>query len=388
MSASTSRHRPLIALDALLVNRTPTGVGRSILELVKAMSSRTREWDFLLLASEPDLFTHLEGIPGWRVQVCPDAAGNTLRKALFTQFQLPRICRQEKVALLHSLQFVSPLIMPCPCVVTVHDLAWRRFPGTVEQPRLGYYRVVVPPSLNRAAAIVTNSQATATDTAALYPATAEKINPTFFGTPSWVWNQARNMMAPEERPFFLFVGTLEPRKNLENLLEAYEIFRTLPQVAAMDPNTVPSLLFIGGKGWRDSKIQEMMARLRAQSDLEILDYCNTARLGQSYQRAHALLFPSLHEGFGFPILEAMAFGLPVLTSDRGAMAEVAGQNALLVNPEDIADLANGMARIAFDVPLRDRLSQAGPDWARQWSWERTADLTAGVYRRVLQESVR
>ena len=77
-----------------------------------------------------------------------------------------------------------------------------------------------------------------------------------------------------------------------------------------------------------------------------------------------------------------------MTSDRGAMAEVAGQNACLVNPEDMADLANGMARIAFDGPLRERLSQAGPGWARQWSWERTADLTAGVYRRVLQGAAR
>lgn len=380
----SSASRPLIVLDALLVHSRPTGVGRSILELLPALAAKDRGLDFLVLATEPEMFADLKERPHWKILNCPGAKGGTLRKAIFTQWQVPRICRQQNAALLHSLQFVAPLRLTCPSVVTVHDLAWLRYPDTVEEPRRSYYRFFVPRTLHRANRIVTNSQATADDTKFYYPQLKAGIVPTLFGTPSWVWQAERGKRQATGPPYFLFVGTLEPRKNLEGLLGAYRLFLDKMTQAAVPVENIPRMLFIGAKGWKDSRLQAYMEPLIASGQLEVRNYCDTEQLWQHYRSAQALLFPSLHEGFGFPILEAMAANLPVLTSHRGAMAEVGGGHVLAVNPDNHEEMALGMVRLATDESLRKTMASAGESWAQKWTWARTADLTTGVYREILE----
>jgi len=374
--------RPLILLDALLVQPEPTGVGRSILELTRALAARDRGFAFAVLATHPAAFAPLEGAEGWRVIACPGARGGTARKALYTQFRLPALAERLGASLLHSLQFVAPLRLPCPGVVTVHDLAYRRFPGTVEAPRRWYYRALVPATLRRAGLIVTNSQATADDVATQFPAVRERLRVTPFGTPSWVWEQppgrrqGRGVAGP-----FLFVGTLEPRKNLPRLLEAFRLFRE--RAEAGGGAAPPGLTLVGGRGWGDSPLRGPIRALQARGALRLEGYCQPARLWEMYGAARALLFPSLHEGFGFPILEAMAAGLPVLTADRGAMREVAGDAALLVDPDDTEAIAGALARLDRDEALRARLIARGRERARVWSWDRTADATAAVYAELV-----
>lgn len=378
--------RPRVLLDALLVGRRPTGVGRSILELTRALAARDRGLEFLVAATAPEMFDFLAGREGWTVVPCPGARGGTFRKAVFTQTALPRLCRRLEADLLHSLQFVAPLRLPCPSVVTVHDLAWQLFPATVEQPRRSYYRLLVPPTLRRAAAVVTNSEATAADVRRLHPAAASRVAATPFGTPSWVWRREGAGAVPPPvpgRPRFLFVGTLEPRKNLEGLLAAYEVFLKAARSSGREESACPSLLLVGGRGWRDSRLRRRIEALRSTGALEVRDYCGPGELWDLYRSAHGLVFPSLHEGFGFPILEAMAAGLPVLTAARGAMAEVAGDAALLVDPDSPEDLSAALADLAWDEERRGRLVERGFARARIWHWERTADLTATVYERIL-----
>lgn len=373
--------RPRVVLDALLVRPQPTGVGRSILELTAALAVRDRGLDFDVLATHPRMFPHLEGRAGWRVVACPGAAGGTLRKALYTQAIMPAVLRRLRADLLHCLQFTGPLRAPCPLVVTVHDLGYLRFPGTVEEPRRSYYRLLVPRLLARAAAIVCNSRATADDVASRFPAVAPRVAVTPFGTPSWVWQKdATRPGAAPDAPF-LFVGTLEPRKNLEALLRAYADLRARRRAA---DRLVPPLVLVGGRGWKDSTLRSLITDLQQAGALTVHDYCGVDELWEHYRLARALLFPSLHEGFGFPILEAMAAGVPVLTSDRGAMAEVAGDAALLVDPEDHPALVAAMQRLIDDDDLCEDLARRGPARARPWTWERTADATVAVYEKVLE----
>jgi len=376
-----------VVLDALLVRSRPTGVGRSILELTRELARSDHGLRFTLLATAPDLFTDLAAADHCEVLACPEAAGGNLRKSWFTQVKLPGLCRRLGADLLHAFQFVAPLRCPCPTVVTVHDLAWLSHPETVERTRQAYYRFFVPRTLQAATAIVTNSEATAADVARWYPATAPRLAVTPFGTPSWARERAaacgEQSGEVRDRPFFLFVGTLEPRKNLEGLLTAYEVFLQQAEAKGRGAHVIPDLVLVGGKGWRDSNLQQKIQALLPGGRLTVVDYCDIDKLWEFYTSAHALLFPSLHEGFGFPILEAQAAGTPVLTANRGAMLEVGGTAVLAVDPENMAELVSGMEQIAFDETLRQALAVRGAENTLRWSWERAAAATVEVYRNIL-----
>ncbi len=381
--------RPLIALDALLVGPEPTGVGRSILELVRALSSRDRGLDFTLLVTDRTSFREFDQVAHWSLVDCPRARGGSFRKALFTQWKLPGLCRELKVDVLHSLQFITPLRLACPRVVTVHDLAWKSYAGILQTSRRFYYDLLVPRSLKAAEAIVTNSESTAGDVRSFLPQLASRIHTTPFGTPSWVWQMAdAGTRVPPQgdfpaQPYFLFVGTLEPRKNLERLLSAYELFVQECLAARKDNTTVPALVLAGARGWNDSGLRRKIRHLQKSGRLVILDYCSVERLWYLYRLATGLVFPSLHEGFGFPILEAMAAGCPVMTSGRGAMREVAGDAATFVVPENEASICRGLHALAFDQDGNDRRRQLGLARARRWDWEKTAATTCAVYRGIL-----
>jgi glycosyltransferase involved in cell wall biosynthesis len=181
------------------------------------------------------------------------------------------------------------------------------------------------------------------------------------------------------------VGTLEPRKNLPRLLEAYALFldRCAERSAGSEP---PDLVLVGARGWQHGDLEPRIRRLQERGKIRLEGYCGPDRLWQHYSSARALLFPSLHEGFGFPILEAMAAKLPVLTSDRGAMREVAGDAAWLVDPENPASIACGLEILHFDPTVRQRLVTAGQHRITLWNWQDTAQKTVSVYRHILAEN--
>ena len=315
---------------------------------------------------------------GWLGQM-----GHRVKTALFFQIALLPLLRRLGADLLHCLQFVAPLRCPCPTVVTVHDLGYRHYPDTVEEPRRSYYRLLVPASLRGAAAVVCNSAATAADVRTTFPAVASRVTVTPFGVPSWTHEFTTPPAERAPDAPFLFVGTLEPRKNLSGLLLAYCSFLT---ECDAEKRRCPQLILVGSRGWKDSGLRDLLRPLVAADRVTVLDYCGPAQLWQQYGLACALLFPSLHEGFGFPILEAMVAGLPVMTSDRGAMAEVAGEAALLVDPLDQGALIAGMRRLTTDGDFCRELVTRGQRRWRLWSWDETARTTVETYRRVLNLS--
>ena len=297
--------RPLVALDALLLRPQPTGVGRVIIELTRELAAADRGLDFAVLCTHPDQLAHLTDRPGWRLIPCPGARGGTLRKAAWTQARLPALVRDLGADLLHCLQFVGPLRPPCPTVVTVYDLAYRLFPDTVEEPRRSYYRALVPRTLHRARRVLAISEATAADIRAAWPDVAPRVTVARLGLPAWLRGREP---APRDRgpdAPFLFVGTLEPRKNLERLVRAYATFRGQRRD---EGRSAPRLVLVGSRGWKDSGLRALLEPLVAAGDVVVLNYCDQEELWRQYGLARALLFPSLHEGFGLPILEAMVAG--------------------------------------------------------------------------------
>jgi glycosyltransferase involved in cell wall biosynthesis len=369
--------RPTIVLEALSVREQPTGVAGAVMDLVRALAARDRGFDFVIAAASPAPFAEVACVPHWRVVHCP-GADSDLRRPWFIQRGLPAFCRGIGADLLHSLQLVAPARTPCPLVVTVHDLAWRELPGMVPRSRRLYYGIVVPAGLRRARLLLASSTETARHLAADFPGTAPRVRVTPLGTPTWILEEGEPVApAPPVRPFLLFVGTREPRKNLPRLLDAYE------KLLAERGDAAPDLRLVGPAGWLMGPLDERLGRPSLRERVTVQGYCDRPELRRLYATAEALVFPSLSEGFGLPVLEAMACGLPVLTSNRGALAEVAGDDALLVDPLDVGAMAEALGRLVADGDLRDRLRRGGPERARQWDWARTADLTAAAYEEIL-----
>lgn len=372
--------RPLILIDGQPARPPCTGVAWSIVELVHALADVERGARFALATDHPELFPDLQAAPEWEIHPC-NAGGGGAARLRWTQLGLPALARRLRADLIHATTFPAPLRPPCPTVLTVHDVAFHHFPRTVTRARLWAYRALLPPSLRRAGLILVNSANTARELAAYRPDIADRIVETIFGTPRWVLDRDPPALRPPGAPI-LFVGALEPRKNLVGLLEGFLRFRADLQVDPGGP-APPRLVIVGSGGWCNSKEIKRMDQMVQDGLLERVGHCDRADLWNRLISARVLLFPSLHEGFGFPILEAMAARLPVITSDRGAMREVAGDAALRVDPEDPEDIARALARLWRDEEPARSLSEAGLDHCRRFDWRTTAERTYSAYQRLL-----
>ncbi|MFM7190912.1 MAG: glycosyltransferase family 4 protein, partial [Microcystaceae cyanobacterium] len=184
-----------------------------------------------------------------------------------------------------------------------------------------------------------------------------------------------------QQPYFLFVGTLEPRKNLVNLITAFNLFKTTQ-------NSAHQLILIGQLGWQYEAILMAIQDSPFRSDIYQLHYLSNALVAWFYQHAEALVYPSFYEVFGLPLVEAMTLGCPVITSNRSSLPEVAGEAALLINPDRPQEITQAMVQFTRDRPLREHLVQRGLARAKQFSWENTARLTLAVYQALAQKTLR
>ncbi len=253
-----------------------------------------------------------------------------------------------------------------PAVVFVHDLAFKVRPREVPWQQRFYLGALFPRSLPRAAAVLVPSATTRADLLAAYPALAPERVHVVPEAAAELGTQAAPLPAGLEPGFLLAVGTVEPRKNYPRLLRAY---RRL--------HGPPPLVVVGREGWAYG---EAMALLRSTPGVRLLGHVSDAELLSLYRNALALVFPSLYEGFGLPLLEAMREGLPALIGSRGALPELAGDAALAVEAEDEAAIAEGLRRLLDDADLRARLAETGRRRAAEFSWARAARQTLEVLR--------
>ena len=270
-----------------------------------------------------------------------------------------------------------------PSVVTVHDASWVRHPETHPADRLDAINRYFIPSLDAASAILTDSEFVKQEIVELFGVAPEKICPVLLGVSSEFFRRD-----PEEcNPFLaehglaygqyvLSVGTLEPRKNIPSLIDAYSMLPTGLQ------RQFP-LVLVGMLGWLSSSLEARMKPLVECGVIKPLGYVPDVAMPLVYSGAAAFVFPSLYEGFGLPPLEAMACGAPVISSQTSSLPEVVGDAGILVDPEDVEAIADSLRRILEDRAFAGGLAQKGIQRAARFSWKRTAAETIGVYRRVL-----
>jgi len=251
-------------------------------------------------------------------------------------------------------------------IPVVYGFVWVRFPETVPKTRLYYLNYVLPKAIKRASVLVTISQSVKDEIVDMYDVDPDRIaivspGPQH-GLGSVKSTSPRVPQLPKE--FMLFVGTLEPKKNISGLIEAYGRLRT------RRPD-FPPLVCAGGLGWRTENFREALeAQVRA-GNVVLLGYVDESVVDMLYEKALAFVFPSLYEGFGMPVLEAMGAGCPVLTSNCWSLPEVAGGAALLVDPANTDEIESGLETLADDGALRLKMRDAGLKRAAHYSWEAT-----------------
>ncbi|MBU7583461.1 MAG: glycosyltransferase family 4 protein [Nostoc sp. TH1S01] len=293
-----------------------------------------------------------------------------LRRLLWTQFQLPKVYQKLKSQVLFFPLPEAPLSAECLSVVMFHDLIPLRFPKRFS-PITFYQRYYVPQVLKQAQHIVCNSQATADDIVSFYQIPASKITPIPLAHDR---THFRYLNLPT-RNYFLYIGRQDPYKNLQRLISAF---------AAL-PNNKDYELWLAGPtdGRYTPTLQAQVEELGITHQVKFLNYVDYQELPTIINGAIALVFPSLWEGFGFPVLEAMACGTPVITSNLSSLPEVAGDAAILINPYNSVEITAAMQMIATDSELRSQLSQQGIARANLFSWEKTGKATAEVLSRYL-----
>jgi glycosyltransferase involved in cell wall biosynthesis len=296
---------------------------------------------------------------------------------------LPGLARDEGLDVLHCPNYVCPLRSSVvPCVVTCHDTIALDHPEWCQPSNAFYYKLVLKATANRAACVVAVSRHSAEDVRRRLGIASERVRVVYPGLDSGFNSQLgekdrsriRSTYHLPER-YLLYVGNIEPRKNLPALLKAYRILRErkLPH----------KLVLVGQRTWRSSNVLEQVRRTGGSEGIIQLGYVPQPDLPGIYQLADLYVCPSLHEGFGFPPLEAMASGIPVLSSGGGALAETLGDAAYPIDPADPSAIAAGAICLLTDQETRRECIRRGIERSRMFRWELAAQQLQAIYREVV-----
>lgn len=321
--------------------------------------------------------------PGW---VLPSADWRVMPfPRLWTHVRLSVEMMRHPPAVLFVPAHVLPLWHPARSLVTVHDLGYLHFPDAHPPRQRRYLDWSTRWNARVATRVLADSQATARDLKSLLGTPDDKVRvvyPGFEGSQRFAPAQPADVVLQRyeiRSPYVLYVGTLQPRKNLARLAHAFG------QVLAtwQGPDPRPQLVLAGRPGWLADQVQRDVREAGLGDALRFTGYVPDADLKVLLAQATLLAFPSLYEGFGFPILEAQAAGVAVLTSTTSSCPEVAGAGALLVDPLDVTAMAGGLRRLLVDEALRAGLVQAGRDNLKRFSWERAAQQVLSVLDELL-----
>ena len=312
------------------------------------------------------------------------ATGRPERRIAWEQLALPMQLRRERIDVFHSPVNVLPERVPCAAVVTVLDLAFERYPEYFRPARRRYQHTFTQRSAHAATLVVTVSESTKRDLVERYAVSDERVRviPPAIDADFQPVDDPRRLAdfrvkhgLPER--YLLFLGTLEPRKNLLTLVEAYAYLRQeLPDA--------PQLILAGGKGWYYQAVLERIQALHLEQHITLAGYIAREDQPLWYAGAELFVYPSVYEGFGLPIAEALACGTPTVTSNVSSMPEAGGPVAIQVAPDDYRGLAHAMRGILLDTSVRQRTRIEGPRWTSRFSVARMAAAYAEVYREAAE----
>ena len=364
-----------IGINGRFLAAKRTGVQRAAYNLIRALVETDRDNHYVLFTTEDQVSN-----PEWQypnVTVVPSRIreGESLRNHFWEQFTLPRLAKKHQVDILHSPANLAPLFYRDKSVVHIHDLCFLVNPQWFSFSFRTLYNFIIPRLARRAAKVITNSNNSRNDLLQFCDLSADRVSQVYWAVDDLFLNPSPAPSSSWQMDdYILYVGSLEPRKNIGTLLEAYEILRE------RNPNIKTKLVLIGGESPLFAEVQLRVKRYK--EDVLFQGFVNDHVLKEFYRHARLFVYPSLYEGFGLPPLEAMASGVPVVTTLTSSIPEVVGEAALMVSPYDAVKLAETMDRILSDPSLRERLVQAGLKQVRKFNWQRVARNTLAIYYEV------
>jgi glycosyltransferase involved in cell wall biosynthesis len=351
-----------IGINALYL--IPGGVGgteiylRELLSALAALDASNEYFVFTNLETEADLVPSQSNFQ-WKQQ----AVHASFRPAriLWEQAVLPIEAARYGLDVLFNPGFTAPLFCPCRQVTVFHDLQHKRHPEYFRWFDLPFWRLLLWATAHRSHRLIAVSEATRSDLLRFYRIPPKRVVVIPHGVEPAFSHLGRS---PAEEDYLLCVSTLHPHKNIPRLIRAFgrqkRDFR---------------LILAGMRGFQADLIQAQIAELGLQDAVQTTGWVPRDELYQTYAHARAFIYPSMFEGFGMPVLEALAAGIPTACSAIPPLREVAGDAALFFDPLDEDAIASALERVMHDEPLRDRLEQAGPERARPFTWERAARQT-------------
>lgn len=378
----------------ILIDSTPipvarTGVGIYADHLIEELAAILRPVDrlFVLVQSDDTYLRNLIGRqPNLTAIVVPSSMfRNPLALAWYEQCVLPWILLARRIDLIHSLHYRFPLLCHCPRVVTLHDMTHSLWPEMHTRGRRMAMSKFATLALRRAEGVLFVSDSTRRDAERLAgrgnnfrAVTPLAVDRTAFDEFSAVVVRDSLVRLNIQQPYILFLGTLEPRKNLVRLIHAFE---------SLGPEYAGYRLVVAGKpGWHCDATFDAIENSPSKARIQRLGYVAPEDKGPLIAGCSVLVYPSLYEGFGLPVLEGMAAGIPVITSNISSMPEIAGDAALFIDPLSTERIADAIRSVLSNTTLAQHMRDAGKLRAAKFSWKETARLTYAAYRTTAHET--
>lgn len=366
-----------IGIDGRNLGSATDGIGRFVHNAVKALAALGAD----VVVYAPGKINADYDIPGG-VSVRIANFRGPLARTFWGQVVLPSLARRDRVDVFwgpsHRLPFA--LASGIGRVVTIHDLVWLHAARTMRTRTWMGDRLLMKPALKAADVVVADSTATAAALKSEFPWLKSPVRTVYPGTIALPAPDNFSSLEPLgiTRPYALFVGTVEPRKNLGNLIKAYGLLPAGTRSGC-------DLVIVGGSGWKQTGLADMVRAGGLEANIRFTGFVDDRTLATLYANCLFLAMPSLYEGFGFPIVEAQSFGKPVLTSNTSSMPEVAGDNAVLVDPSNPAAIAAAFNRFCVDVEFRYGIAAGAKENARRFTWENHAEGMLQIFEQAIAQ---
>jgi len=363
-----------ICIDARMITSRLHGISRYALNLIKELKAIDKENPYLLLVNDDYLRNFISDAENFRLKIVSAKLYTVLE-----QMVIPVILKRERIDLFHSLSYSAPIFQPCPTVMTIHDLIPWIFHEDYPFIHKLYYRLIVKGAAIKAAKIITVSNSSKEDLVKYFDIPENKIVVIYNGVDE-IYGPQKDLSVRKkvkrqfciERDFILYLGNPKPHKNAERAIKS---FLRLKQ----EKNPPVQLVMVGlGKQF----ISSLGVCKNLSKNILFFEGVSDEELVLLYNAANLLVFPSLYEGFGFPPLEAMACGTPVITSNTSSIPELVGDAAIKVNPYSVEGLYTAMYNMLTDKKMQSELIKKGLEQVKQFSWEETARHTMNTYEGI------